>query len=223
MSNVINSYRFGGAAPSFSFNNALTFDGVDDHVLFTALGAATTYTVSLWFKTNAFSSDRLIDGSNGTDQIRLQSSTLIQVRQTSTQNFTVPTMSTATWYHLMVAYQTLGTRAKVYLNSVESSSGGLNVGGSPAWKALGRIAGGGFTLDGTMDEVCIKTGYTGTLTDAQNLYNSGAGVDASTILTSPEIHFHLDESGTATTAVNSGSGSNGTLTNFPTSGMWNAH
>ena len=51
MSNVVNSYRFGGAAPSFSFGNALTFsNSTSEKVTNTPATSVSTFTISYWVK-----------------------------------------------------------------------------------------------------------------------------------------------------------------------------
>ena len=75
-----------------------------------------------------------------------------------------------------------------------------------------------------MDEIAVWNGVSATAQNAVDLYNSGNGALASSIIPNPTAYWRLNESGTDTIAIDSGgSGSDGTLNNFPTSGMWIPH
>jgi hypothetical protein len=78
--------------------------------------------------------------------------------------------------------------------------------------------------DGVIDEFAIKNGYGATQTDINNIYNGGAGANFESVIASADVYYHLDESGIASTAVDSSSsGNNGALNNFTLPGAWVAH
>ena len=204
----------------FTFGNALDFDGVNDSVaMATGIAVASSRTLNFWFKLDAFGKVVFHAGS-GSPYIQVNS-TAINVTTTQVKSYTVPSLSLSTWYMCTVVFET--TTAKVYLNGTESTS--LSQ-GLPFVGSYTKFGGGygGFHYNGVLDEI---SWYESELTPTQiaNLYNAGTGNFAN-IDVAPLVWFKLNESGTATTAVNSGSGGStydGTLNNFPTSGMWVDH
>ena len=79
---------------------------------------------------------------------------------------------------------------------------------------------GGTSVAGVFDETGWKIGYGATPSDVSALWSGGSGADFASVISSPEGHFKLNQTGTDTIAINDGSTGNGTLTNYPTSGMW---
>ena len=213
--------------PPFAFGNALEFDGINDYVsLGSSLAIADQRTLGFWFKTDAFGDVIFHDSNFGFPYIQILDSTSIRVGTASGSNiktFTVPTILTGTWYMCTIRFLTTGTR--LYINAVESSSGAQTQPLSGNISTIGANYGGsGFGYDGVLDEV---SWWESDLTPTQiaNQYNSGNGNFADVDVT-PLVWFKLDESGSATTAVNSGSGGatyDGTLTNFTLPGAWVAH
>ena len=207
--------------------NALKFDGVDDFVVTNNAFVASTnqYTISLWFKpyqVSSFNPFASLTSING--QFAILNSTQIRLRGTTNANFTVPTMVANNWHHVLAVKD--ATSARLWLNAVESTSGSLSPGNVPfPIQRLGVNQASSFFYNGELDEIIMESDNSSYgLTDAQNLYNGGNGVDSSTIITNPDFYYKLNESGTTTTAADSsGNGYNGTLNNFPTSGMWVAH
>jgi len=58
---------FGGGVAGFQFGNALSFDGVNDNVSFTAVNKpalAVGFSISMWVKFNATPSNELILGNS---------------------------------------------------------------------------------------------------------------------------------------------------------------
>ena len=74
-----------------------------------------------------------------------------------------------------------------------------------------------------MDEAAVWESSVATQQNVTDLYNSGNGALASDIIASPTAYYRMNESGTDTTATDETGNYNGTLNNFPTSGMWVAH
>lgn len=212
-------YNSGGGVP-FAFGNALLFDGVNDTVVIgTGITPAPSRTLNFWFKLDAFGKLAFHAGS-GQPYIQINTTT-ITVVTTANRSYTVPSLSLSTWYMCTVVFEAI--TARVYLNGTESSSSALGI---VYVGTFTRFGGGytGFHYDGVLDEI---SWYESELTPTQitNLYNGGAGNFADIDVT-PLVWYKLDESGTDTTAVNSGSGGatyDGTLNNFPASGMWVPH
>lgn len=231
MSNVVNSYRFGGAAPSFSFNNALLFDGSNDQVTFSQLGSTnTTWSYSGWFYSSVVNSSNqgLITDNNSNNYVRINNGNSRVIIRTNSVNafFTGFSFSNNTWYH--VAVSNSANNCRVWVDDVESSAGTLTVlAPTPSttnFDQLGRDNGGNY-LNGKYDEVGLWYGYALTDADVTTLYNSGSGASCLDV-SSGNLHFnyHFDETGSASTAVDSSSaGNNGTLNNFTLPGAWVAH
>jgi hypothetical protein len=213
----------------YNFENALDFDGTDDylqHASFTL--ADTANSMSFWFKMDAFGGVIFSSSSaaGGGSYLKILSSTVIQWSVNGTGgNWTVPTMSTGTWYHVLTTITT--NTGKVYLNGVESSSGGLTI-GSGGWTIVywGKDWNNTSWLNGKLDDVALWDSASATEQNAIDIYNSGNGRSPVSAKSLPDIWFKFNESGSATTAVTEGDLStfwNGTLHDFPTSGMWVAH
>lgn len=244
--NSIRSYPLKPSAgtPPFSFGNALQFDGVNDYVSFGGSNVLadpnSAWSVGLWFKLDA----------------NLTFQTLLRLRSgTASQPFGVITsniggysdisfgsngtfyrgkisfsMTTATWYYLTITFDgvsaTSASSYTVYINGVSQSitASGAFVSFTDE-SILGATNTGGILLfDGIEDEIAFWQQEL-TPTEVSNQWNGGNGNFADIDVT-PLVWFRMNESGTDTTAVNSGSGGatyDGTLNNFPASGMWVAH
>ena len=230
-----------GGAPPFSFGNALQFDGVNDFVSFGGSNVLadpdSAWSFGGWFNLTNFDNNfpiiaRLKSGvtnnpfaiffsNNGSySDLTFGSSSTFVRRRVSISSIL------GNYIHLVITYNGLGSNNDsnftIYINGVStatSSSGALA--SSPD---TSRLSEAGLPYVGKQDEVAF---WQQELTSGQvsNQWNGGNGNLADADVT-PLVWFRMNESGTATTAVNSGSGGatyDGTLTNFPTSGMWVAH
>jgi surface protein len=126
----------------------------------------------------------------------------------------------SSWTH--VAINATPTGLQISLNGGAS----VNTSASVPSNSLNEIG----TLDGTslgqvvFDEIGFLIGSNGTTQNITDLYNSGNGESFTTVMGANNLNLHLNESGTDTIAIDSGgSGNDGTLNNFPTSGMWIPH
>ena len=235
-----------GVTP-FVFGNALLFNGVNDYVINSSgagCSCSADFTVGLWVKRNNLTSPqfpRMVDFSDGTNNFQLTfggngaNNNIVHTKNTAYQGGLTSTkhgtaLNISTWYCIVVSYTHTGNVMNVYIDgalapsSAGETTGATNLTGTAL--NLGRRNDGNAVtfLNGVLDEVGIKSGYAATLTDAQNFYNGGSGQYFDTVFASPNVYYKLDETGTATTAVDSsGNGRDGTLTNFPASGQWVAH
>jgi len=136
---------------------ALDFDGTNDYVSLSGSLSLTDYTASLWFKPLSFGGVIISYSSNQENYIYSSDSTTIRVQPNlsgSAVNFTVPTMSTGTWYYLTVTRKNNITR--VYLNSVESSTGGQSQAANMLINEFAKYGNGSsFWYKGLIDEVRI--------------------------------------------------------------------
>jgi len=114
-----------GAPAGFS----VAFDGTGDYLTWSGstVGAG-VFTFECWFYANNFSASQSLFGPNGTTNggfgFNVASSTSISIDRygVSADNFTVPTMSTNTWYHIAVV-RNASNATTVFLNGVRSSTG----------------------------------------------------------------------------------------------------
>lgn len=111
-----------------SYTNSVNYDGTNDLTAMTngvSLLAGTS-SISCWFKADAFGGVTVGQLANANAYIRVLNSTTIRVQTNITgtfKDYTVPTMSTGTWYNLIVT-RGASNLTHVFLNGTESSSGG---------------------------------------------------------------------------------------------------
>lgn len=110
-----------------SYVNSVNFDGVNDKISFSGVTlSAGTSSISCWFKADAFGGVTVGQLASSNAYIRVFNSTTIRVQTNVTgtfKDYTVPTMSTGTWYNLIIT-RGASDLTHVYLNGTESSSGG---------------------------------------------------------------------------------------------------
>lgn len=171
------SYNPTPAEVPFSFGDALVFDGNDDYVEINTALNTTEFTVSLWFNLpTVAANNRIVAGAISTDWIDVRSSGVINIRLSSGGvNFTVPSISSSTWYHLLVARNS-SSQTRLFLNGVESSSGTQVVLGNCTYSSLGRQIGGGFTAC-VLDDCLFNSSYGNPATESEAIYNGGEGAD----------------------------------------------
>ena len=209
----------------FAFGNALEFDGVNDNVTFTNINVSGTTNCSFgfWFKMKTYGSDVMWGSSSSVivNFPRVVGVTTMRVGNESSGffDFTTPTINDAAWHYVTITKS--GTTYRLYFDGTESTDGAQTISGTINLNRTGTTFG---YFDGFYDEAAF---WNATLTAGQvaNQYNGGSGNYADLDVT-PIMWWKLNESGTDTTAVNSGSSGatyDGTLNNFPASGMWVAH
>jgi len=109
------------------------FDGSGDYVTWPAVTVgAGVFTFECWFNSTNFGASQTLFGPNGTTNggfgINVVNSTTIGIDRygVSADNFTVPTMSTNTWYHIAVV-RNASNVTTVFLNGVRSSTGTVTI------------------------------------------------------------------------------------------------
>ena len=226
------------APPSFSFGNALQFDGVDDYVNISDSSAIslTEITFNAWLNLEDWgaSGQEFISrfsgsATNGHFKIGNSSTRLLQPYFPTSSGAVAYLLYDASaltgWHMITVTFRQ--SELYLYIDGVVVASSLADTGtflSTGVDFRIGARLNDTFYLNGIMDEVALWDTIL-TSEKISNLYNNGNGNLADANVT-PLVWFRMNESGTATTAVNSGSSGatyDGTLTNFPTSGMWVAH
>ena len=197
--------------------NALKFDGVNDFVSLSPITLSSAgFTISFW---NKGGSQVGVFGDNGTGYLQLVNTnggvTINTLLGLPYLIFNNPVRDNNTWYNYVITSD--NNIMRCYVNSVESTSGGLSTGGVKSGSitkigARGSIA----FINGNMDEVAM---WDVALTTEQisNLYNSGNGDYAANY--SPEnllAYWRCNEVDGATTLVDEQGTYNGTLNGFDT-------
>ena len=224
---TLNNFALPGAwvphNPAFNFENALEFDGVNDNVTFSNITLGTNVTHSFWFKINSYNSDVMWGNAsnNGINFPRIFTTSSFRVgdERGSKGFFTVANFNDSSWHHCVLTKS--GTNFKVYLDGTESTSGTQVITATITLNKSGTTYG---FFDGLYDDVNLWNAHTATAAEVSALYNGGAGQYSEEVIPSPTLHWKLNETGTATTAVDSsGNGNNGTLNNFTLPGAWVPH
>lgn len=198
-----------------------------------SLGASST--ISVWFNLTGSSNTSeilgraatqsdLIDVNNTNDEVRFY------VNNNLEANFRWDSISFSadTWFHLVITRGAVASECKAYVNGVEADTTSY---ASPQTITTNsvpfdRIGSSLYpsNMYGKLNEIAIWDSVTATQTNVTDLYNSGNGALASDIIASPNRYYRLNSYSTSTTATDDGTdGADGTLNNFPTSGMWVTH
>ena len=197
------------------FGNALEFDGVNDYVsLTTGIATSGDVTLTCWFKYTGGDMGNIYGNSgSGSLSIRVISSTQVRWYDGSNNDWTVSSMSVGEWYHLFITKD--GTVGRCYLNGVEATNTTTLNGTMPTINQIGRYHNGTIVpLDGQLDDVAIKSGYVGTLSNAQDIYNEGAGQRPNNVISALDVYYKFNESSGTSAADSSGNSNTGTLNNF---------
>ena len=229
----------GGVAIPFEFGNALLFDGADDYVntatnTFSSLfyNANGQYTISFWVKPNIISNYPVLFSSSITTgnlflELGNNTNTLYWGAASGFRTYSAVGFSVNTWNHFTITKTGLGNNGDIYLNGtlLSNYTGSiLDIANINLSLLIGKYVSGSLNYNGVMDETAIWNGVSATAQNAIDLYNSGNGALASSIIPNPTAYWRFNESGSDTTATDSsGSGNDGTLNNFPTNGMWVDH
>jgi len=222
----------GGAQPSFSFGNALQFDGANDFLNFTTINFD-ELCYSFWIKSTGDDSSfgyitstpasEGVGSSRGGIRFDEGFGTYGQLAYfNGSAVATLGTIGTPTnWNHVLVYTKASTNVIKCWINgssTLDTTFTGLKT-------KVGIIGNLYFTSNyfyGTFDEFAIAS-HTATTQDALDLYNSGNGVLATDVLTDVKAYWRFNESSGASTAVDEQGSYDATLNNFNTSTCWVAH
>ena len=215
-----NSASSGGAA--FEFGNALSFDAVNDFVEHAGINITAEFSFSMWINPNTSSGNEIYNSSTAGGYLIARLSGNLATNPTGASFHYFDAFSASgVWVHLFLTRNSSDS-ITCYVNGVQSGTSGVKA-GTIDLDILGSNKGVNLFADAIFDEYAIWNGTTGTAQNAIDLYNSGNGALASDIIASPTAYWRMNESGTDTTAIDETGNYNGTLNNFPTSGMWVAH
>ena len=210
-------------ASEFSFGNALDIRYYS-YVDFSSISFSGDFTISTWVKFGSFADVIMASTSTLNFYLFTENSTAIRLSIGATAAapdrlvFTVPAMTTGTWYYLTISR--ISNSVRLYLNSVESSTLAItssNTFNLNRWSGYGAP---GFEFFGVIDEALISNTTGATQQNVTDLYNSGNGALASTIIPSPTAYWRMNESGTDTTLADETGNYNGTLNGFILPGAW---
>lgn len=133
--------------PGTAFPRSLHFDGLADYIDITGIisfASGAAWSIAGWMKFDNFTEQQPLFGISSTDVQRaiLANTTLFALNGSSAgANFTVPTVSTGTWYHVLATHTT-GNSTRLFWNGTESSSGAQTLADSFAPNLIGRSVGG---------------------------------------------------------------------------------
>ena len=208
---------------------SLNFDGTNDYLDIGTVselnGSISAVTLSAWFNfSGTYHNDKnlvLSGGSSDSDRFYFQQLSATALRYGSSSgfdDFTIPTVSSSTWYHMALVHN--GTSASAYFNGSPSSSNPQTVTAPTANYGTALKVGAYYTgsavFGGLLDEVSVFDSAL-SASNITSIYNSGVPNDLSAL--SPVGWWRMgdNDGGTGTTITDQGSGgNNGTLTNSPT-------
>lgn len=165
------------AGPGGIITAAFDLNGTDDAVAVSGISLAGTFSFSLWFNTDTASARHMIGTSAGSnnDRIGYASDTSIIVRRAVTLTYTVPSIGTGAWHHLLVTRDG-SNNARVFMDGVESSTGSQSSTGTWAPNRIGLGATAGVFFDGKVAQV--KVFDTDESANVATLYAEGTATPA---------------------------------------------
>lgn len=130
--------------PGGTITYAFDMNGTDDAVNIQEYDAAdsTAYSVSMWVNLDSVTNQYVMGRAASSYRwIRVTSSTVIRISASvDDADFTVPTLSTGTWYHIF-ATRTAANSGRLWINGTESVTGAISAGGNFTVNALARYSG----------------------------------------------------------------------------------
>lgn len=184
------------------------FDGTDDIIqLSTDITLSSDFTVTAWFKTSVTGVQVLIGGSGS---IRVgQSSTSISIYDGATlRQYTFANFADSNWHHFAMT-RSSGT-VQVYLDGIESSSGGQTASNSFTIARVGAWNSGNHFTGNAFD---VRV-YNDVLTEDERNYVYTFGIKGTDPSASNlQLHYKCDEGAGITAFDSSGNSNDGTITN----------
>lgn len=214
----------------FRWTNTPILDGINDYVDFNQLiTMPDEFTVSIWFKTDSLDANQtIVAGDSGTGYLftaekpRFEFDINLGDSVSASQYSFTGGIPTNQWNHLMWTRTLPSYEVEVWLNGVASTSGSFVQNATIAYSRFGQYLSGLAPFGGNVNEIAIWTGVAGTITNAQDLYNSGAGAYAYDIIANPYLYIRCNE-GIGTVLNDIGTGvTNADLVNV-TGTYWGTH
>jgi len=235
---LTNGPTFSTDVPVAVFTNtySVDFDGTDDYAEFSTqllsfFDSATAFSISMRFKSDTLSGTRVIFqqeavdiGDNFQVSVRTNGTTLQSYIRTVSgyELISKGSLSTNTWYHVLITYSGASTRHTLYVNAVQedqdtgAGASLYNITDSSAGGRIGATSGAILrAFNGHVSEFCIWNTEL-TQANATAIYNSGDPLDVTMVVSNPEIYLRIEEGSGTSLTDSSGNGYTATLTNGPT-------
>ena len=221
---------------SYNFGNALKFDGVNDYCTLPSnlqiAASSTEFTISVWLKPElGLSNGQMWVFENSTVRdmwLFYTSATYFRLNGTTNQNAWSYGYDTAghigSWHHYVVTRDSSNV-IEMYVDGVQQTKTTSNVNSNNLQiQYVGTRANlNANKYKGEIDDFIAVGGYCATQQNVTDLYNAGAGVDPTTILTSGVVaYWEFNETIGTTASDSSGNGNDLTLNNF-TGTYWVTH
>ena len=205
----------------FSFGNALYFAGTSDQNISIPDITLSDFTLNVWFTYFNSAFFNCLIGDNGSaTRIDISSQTSINFANPGgTTTFSVPSITQGAWNMLTVRRS--GSDVSLFLNGTQVGATQTGASNSFVFNQIGKYAGSTvLNYKGSLDELSIyNTAISNT--DITDLFNGGEGDFATNYQPDNlQAYWRMNQSGAAITAIDETGNYNGTLNNFPSSGMW---
>jgi len=201
----------GSAAPSFSFGNALQFDGVNDLATSTTKTITGTYSIHFWVKFKTL--NNILFGSSFPYLLFPRTNEWFWQGFDVTEIFAY-SAPLNTWLAVTISRNS-SNLCTLYINGAEIDT--CTRTNNFIFNDIGGYS--TFVFDGIIDELYIYDGVEADGNDNAAFWNNGHGIDMKNRagFETPDRYYSFNEEGAATIATDEGSDSaNLTLTNFST-------
>lgn len=198
--------------------NVLLFDGVNDWVdLPVNIALTGDFTFSFWARGDLGIYFR--DGAGNAYHVRKFDTTLLRLRVNGSNfGYSTNQSDSDTWYHIMVTRS--GNDGRVYRDGVITVQGAQDI-GSTTWNIKEIGSSTTLVLDSRLEDLYIWDGVVGSVANALSIFNGGTPVDPESVIADADYKYRFNSEGDSIVATDSGENeNNGTLTDFPESGMW---
>mgnify|MGYP002651373728 CR=1 FL=1 len=214
--------------------NAITFDGVDDHIVIPHM-VSSDFTVECWIKTTMtgtsgsqwFAGSGIVDaempGETNDWGLTLNGNRIsFGIGQPDRTIFSLSTVNTGAWVHVAASWQQSTGEMKLYINGVleATSNGSLSVRSAPTRIVMGRKQNNEDPLNGSLDEVRIWNEVRTPVQLLAYMNRELAAATQPTLLAYYNFNQGVSNGSNAglTTLIDVKGNNNGVLTNFSLSG-----